>query len=63
MAAVAIIFGGVAGYILAALAYLVFGAGLLTALAVWSFGGITILILAMLTGRLVKSPHSSPLQV
>jgi hypothetical protein len=60
MAVVAMIFGGVAGYILALLAYLVFGVGLMTALTVWSLGGISILVLTIFAGRVGKLIQPTP---
>ena len=57
MAAVATIFGGLVGYVLAILTYFVFGTGLLTALVVWTFGGIGIVGLAIFAARLARPGH------
>lgn len=60
MAAIATIFGGVVGYILAMVAYFIIGTGLMTALAAWSIGGIGFVLLAMLIGRMTRAGHSLP---
>lgn len=54
MAAIATIFGGLAGYILAMLAYFVVGTGLMAALAVWTIGGVGIVVAAIVIGRLSR---------
>lgn len=60
MAAIATIFGGLVGYVLAILSYFLFGTGLLAALAVWTIGGIGIMVLAMVIGRLPRQGNSQP---
>ncbi len=62
MAAIATIFGGLVGYVLAILSYFFFGTGLMATLMVWSLGGIVFLVLAMVVGRLSRMGRSVPAQ-
>lgn len=57
MAAVATILGGIVGYILAIVAYVILGTGLMTAIAVWTLGGIAFLAVAFLASRLARDEH------
>jgi hypothetical protein len=62
MAAIATIFGGLVGYVLAILAYYVVGTGLMSALLVWSLGGIGFVVLALVVSRLSRRAETIPAQ-
>jgi hypothetical protein len=62
MAAIATIFGGLVGYILAMLAYFVAGTGLMAALAVWTIGGVGFVGAAIVIGRLSRVGNRLPAQ-
>ncbi len=54
MAAVAVIFGGMFGFLSAIAALMVFDAGILLALGLWAFGGIVIALFLIVMALIPK---------
>lgn len=59
MAAVAVIFGGMTGFVSALIALFLFNASWLTALALWSLGGIAVAVVLIALAMASRQPKAA----